>query len=120
MSNPYESETQRREFIMVSEHCATQAKRIAELEHCYAIEEANHKSSLRRIAELEAELKRINDALADPRTDLTMTAAEVIKDLKATLANHTQFIPPEFQAEMEALRKDAERYRRHYGAAPLE
>ena len=47
-------------------------------------------------AALKAELKDINNALDDPRTDLTLTAVEVIHALKAELA---------------AAQKDAERYR---------
>lgn len=37
-------------------------------------------------AALKAELKAINTALDDPRTDLTMTACEVIVALKAQVA----------------------------------
>ena len=43
-----------------------------------------------------------------------------IAELEVRLSGQTCYVPTEFQAEMEALRKDAERYRRHYGAAPLE
>jgi hypothetical protein len=39
-----------------------------------------------RIALLEKELKQINQALNDPRVDLTLTTAEVILDMKKQLA----------------------------------
>ena len=50
-------------------------------------------------AALKAELKAINAALDDPRTDLTMTACEVISTLKEQVAQLTSTIKHAEQME---------------------
>lgn len=77
--------------------------RVAELEErrcevCgYAEHHREHTGCLRKqVSSLKAELREIYAAIDDPACDLTLTAAECIKKLKA---------------DNESLRKDAERYR---------
>jgi len=73
------------------------------------------------IASLKSELKAINAALDDPRTDLTMTACEVITSLKAQLiaekaghaAREDEHIrqAAEMEVQLVECKKDAERYK---------
>ena len=91
------------EIALLQYELAKLHTRVAELEErrcevCgYAEHHREHTGCLRnQVSSLKAELREINAAIDDPACDLTHTAAECIKKLKA---------------ENESLRKDAEQWR---------
>ena len=91
------------EIALLQYELAKLHTRVAELEErrcevCgYAEHHREHTGCLRnQVSSLKAELREINAAIDDPACDLTHTAAECIKKLKA---------------ENESLRKDAELWR---------